>query len=454
MTSQQSSAKFRQKLVLTGLGIWSCLIGMLLQLFIPDVYSPFYLYLGVAVIAWGIVLTSSISNRINHYIHDYATFVYLFMYLAAVYLAFLTHFEPHHTLILLAAHVLFSMSFQSFIEYVLFALSSLILLIISVFSAPPLYFDRFMFISTFTLFTFAAGIVTWIREEKRQQEYEYKDLLSIFLNRHSDAVFILSDNCNHISYKNQAAHKFLSYIFNRTEITGQALLDLLGLNRDFLIKRFETAEYHVQERCLCQLNVNRQQPLKFEIYINKVQTAKGDGLLLTLRDANLSTYRSTTWSSMSGAENGSSKEHIPLHVEKVEITSLIPLIVENIENHIDSTKMEIQTHIQPVEDFHTDVQILSSAIKHILLSIIHRQKIEQKKPHIFIAVNQDRNFVKFIIQDNGGHIDGHLLKVASKKIEALHAQLNVLEEPDSGNIFTFSLPIQLPKQLAKETPAN
>jgi len=450
--SHSLSKQSHQRIALVGLGIGSCLLSFLLNVFVPDIYAPTGLYVSVSLICWLTVAISYFSDHIYRHIQDYATFAYLFMYLALVYLTFLTHFEPHHTIILLAAHVLFGLSFKSFVEFVLFALSSLILLIISILTATPLYFDRFMFISTLALFTFAVGLVNWLKEERQVQELEYKNLLSVFLNRHADAIFLLSQDCLSILYKNQAAQKFTSYIFRRPDTTGQALLDLLGLNREFLIKRFETADYHVQERCLCQLNVKQQHTLRFEIYINKIQTRKGDALLLTLRDANRSAYRANSWANTS--LNGHEKEPIPLHIEQVDIDGLIQLIIADTKRQFEETHVDFRTHIQDIEGFQTDIKRLSSAIKHIFLSIIHRQKTAGIQPVIFTAVNQDSNFVKFIIQDSGGQIDPHLLKVANRQIEALEAQLSVLEEPDTGNIFTFSLPLTIQPSFAQETSAN
>ena len=95
-----------------------------------------------------------------------------------------------------------------------------------------------------------------------------------------------------------------------------------------------------------------------------------------------------------------------------------------------------------IHDFHADVSILSSALKHLLLSIIHRNKIDGTPAHIYLAVNFDGQYVKFLIQDNGGEIDARLLKVAQSKISQLGAQLQVLESTQTGNIFTFSLLLQ------------
>ena len=425
------------------LGLISCLTGYLMHQFIPDVYAPISVFLLSAIVSFGVVIASLLSEKILRYLSDLSTFAYLYVYLSIVYLAFISNFEPHLTLLLILGHVFFSISFQSFAEFTLFAVSSLILLILSIHTSSPLYFDRHMLVSTFTLITMASGIANWYTLNRNGIQEEYRNLLSTFLNRHSDAIFLLSEDGSSIIFQNSPGRKFLSYIFRQNTITGQALLDVLGLNKQFLQNRFQAADYHVQERCICHLNVDNQKPLKLEILINKVHVRQGDAFMLTLRDSvNRSKATNTPW--INPIPNGKHRlEEEEFKPELVEINSLIPLIVENLSNHSPEEEISFSLQLPKTAPFETDVNLLTAAIKHLLLSIIHRQKINGTKAHIFIGVNKDDKFLKFLIQDSGGAIDSRLLKVAQSKIMSLHSQLHVMEAPQTGNVYMFSLPISL-----------
>lgn len=426
------------------LGLISCLLGFLIHQFIPDVYAPISVFLLSAGVAFGVVIASLLFESVLKYLNDLVTFAYLFMYLSTVYLAFTTNFEPHLTLLLLAAHVFFSLSFQSFAEFTLFAISSLVLLILSIHTSAPLYFDRHMLVSTLTLITMGAGIANWYTITKRGIQDEYRNLLSTFLNRHSDAIFLLSEDNNDILFLNAPGKKFVSYIFKKEEITAQALLDVLGLNKQFLLNRFQSANYHVQERCICHLNVDMYRPLKLEIFINKVHIRQGDAFMLTLRDSISKAKSPAPWVNPAENGNGASNEHKEaLNPEPVDLHSLIQILLENLRNQSIDERTRFTTQIPKIEGFKTDVNLLSSALKHLILSIIHQKKIHGSTAHIHIGVNQDDKFLKFLIQDNGGTISERMLKVAQSKISSLESELHVLEAPQTGNVFTFSLPLNI-----------
>ena len=444
LLGNQTQSQLRQQVTLICLGLISCLLGFLIHQFIPDVYAPISVFLLAAGIAFGVVIASLLFESVLKYLNDLVTFAYLFMYLSTVYLAFTTNFEPHLTLLLLSAHVFFSLSFQSFSEFTLFAISSLVLLILSIHTSAPLYFDRHMLVSTLTLITMGAGIANWYTINKRGIQDEYRNLLSTFLNRHSDAIFLLSDDTRNIIFLNAPGRKFVSFIFKQEEVTGQALLDILGLNKQFLLKRFQSANYHVQERCICHLNVEMHQPLKLEIFINKVHIRQGDAFMLTLRDSISKAKMPAPWVKPSANGNGEVHEHKEaLTLESVNLKSLVDILLENLKNQAIDEKTQFVTQVPNMEDFITDVTLLSSALKHLLLSIIHQNKINGSTPHIYIGVNLDDKFLKFIIQDNGGSISERMLKVAQSKIASLESQLFVLEASQTGNIFTFSLPLHI-----------
>ena len=318
-----SSSQLRQQVTLICLGLTSVLLAYLFHHFIPDVEIPLGVFLISAGLGLGVVAASLLSEKVLKYLPDLSTFAYLYMYLSVVYLAFIGNFEPHLTLLLIVSHVFFSISFQTFGEFTLFAISSLVLLILSVFTASPLYFDRYMLISAFTLITLSAAIFNWYALTRRSLTEEYKNLLSTFLNRHSDAIFLISSDGNTLLFMNTPGKKFLSHIFQQQTVTGQALLDVLGLNKQFLINRFESADYHVQERCICQLNVQQQRALKLEIFINKVHIRQGDAFVLTLRDSVHKAQSPTSWTGSLSKPEELALSHEPLKPERIDAPGLI-----------------------------------------------------------------------------------------------------------------------------------
>ena len=269
--------------ILIGLGILGLLMGLLLNIYLPQTICPFVIYGSVSLTILVSGLFGLVYQPFRRILPELVTFIYLIFYLAIVFLVLLNNFDPRYTLLLVGAHVLFAVTFRNFIEFTIFAIASIgLLFLCTQLTRPP--FNPYLLISLVTLITLAAGVHVWLRESQELLRAESQYALYTLLNQSTDSLFILDGGCRHILYQNAAAYADLQQINGKDTLKAAALLELLGLDRQFLVQRFKDAPLELQEKGFCNLKTVEDKDLFFTIYVHKIRVKNEDGLLIRLRD--------------------------------------------------------------------------------------------------------------------------------------------------------------------------
>lgn len=273
---------YRQILVVLGiLGMGS---GLLMRQFLSNAYFPAYIYLSTSGICLAIAILSYWVPHIRRNLFDYASFCYLFMYLGLVFITYLNNFEIHFTLILLAAHVFFAISFRSFIEYFIFAIASLILLGLCFYLATRLALNQYLLLSVFTILTLFAGMKVWLSERNFRRINNGGYMLTDLFNSSQSAIFLLDANCKNLLYLNTTSQKYLQVLTGQPNTDADQLFNLLGIDPAFIISRFRTAPYSLQEKGFCTIESTQGREIYFELYISKVRAIDGDNIFVKLLD--------------------------------------------------------------------------------------------------------------------------------------------------------------------------
>ncbi|RMG16484.1 MAG: PAS domain S-box protein, partial [Bacteroidetes bacterium] len=268
-----------------GLGFLGLLSGFLIHEFLPNAYYPAYIYATSAAVCIAVAVFSFFIPHVRRHIFDYASFCYLFMYLGIVYITYRNDFNLYFTLILLASHVFFAISFRNFVEYTIFAIASLSLFILSLWMPQGVNQQHiYLLISVFTLLTIFAGIRVWLREQAHKRMSNGSHLLSDLLNSSQYAVFLLDEQCKKIHYLNTTAIKYLQVLTGYATVDHQELFNLLGIDPAFVVNRFRSAPYSLQEKGFCTIESYNGQEIYFELYISKVRSLEGDNILIRLLD--------------------------------------------------------------------------------------------------------------------------------------------------------------------------
>ena len=269
--------------ILVGLGLLGLLMGLLLNIYIPETICPFFIYGSVSIIVLTAGLLGAVYEPFRRILPELVTFIYLILYLCVVFLTLLNDFDARYTLLLIGAHVLFAVSFRNFIEFTIFAVSSIgLLFLCTQLASPP--FNTYLFVSLVTLITLTAGVHVWLYESMELHGAESQYALYTLLNQSTDATFILDQSCQKILYQNASAFAHLQEIKGDDTLKASELLQLLGLDRQFLIHRFEDAPPELQEKGFCNLKTIEDKEVFFSIFVHKIRAQGEDGLLIRLRN--------------------------------------------------------------------------------------------------------------------------------------------------------------------------
>ena len=388
---------------LIGLGSIMMIMGVLISYFLSNVYCPFYLYGSASLISISLGLGALLNPKIKEHIHDLSTFAYLFIYLTTVYLTFRNGFEPHFTVLLISAHILFALSFKSILEFSLFAISSIGLLMLISHLTINAYLNPYMFISLLTLLTVVIGIYVWYKEINESQQTEKNELLDWLLNKNNEAIFILNQDCTKIMFHNKAAKNFLKFVGEKEFVSGSRLLDLLGLNRNFMVYRFKMKRSNIQEHCYCGIELEDGKNLFLELLMNRIPTRDGSGVLIKMRDNTPSQYQNGMLSHhVTGYPDDSWLSiHKDRNTQKINVSGLLDLIVENVKLEHDLQHVDFMIEIVNLVKLEADIQMLSLVIQELLIRCIPTVKDEshQENASIRISTQGDETQVSFIIRE-------------------------------------------------------
>ena len=270
--------------ILIAIGLLGMLTGALINVFLPQAYCPFFIWGGVSIFCLLVAALSFFSPQVNRHIYDYASFCHLFLYLAAIYLAYQNNLETTFTHILIVSHIFFAISFRSIAEYAVFAVSSLLLFNFLTFYARDPQTNPYLFIIIIALTTLFAGIHVWSRERLYKGKSEAAHMLRDLLNTSIYGIFLLDENCERILYQNELASHYLQRTQGNREVSSRQLLYLLGMDKTFLQNRISKNQPGFQEKSYFTFFNSEGAAMQVEIYLSRIRTPESHHFLITIRD--------------------------------------------------------------------------------------------------------------------------------------------------------------------------
>lgn len=447
-----------QALTLIGAGVVYSVMGLLFNLFAADLYYPSSLYLSVSLPVFLVGLAMLIQPSRQYLLQDLATFCYLFLYLGLVYLSFQNGFHPHLLLVLITAHILFAINLKSFLDFVLFGVSSVLLLALSVYLSGGPYVNSYLLTSSFTLITLVTGIHVWFKESKQKDLRRSQALFSLLVDAGKEGVFVADGQLEDIVYRNQA----LSHIVPQSRTCGlMDLLDKLGLNKNYLNYRFKEKD-NQQEICNCQIKNEDEVGKQLEILIRKLHVGAEIFLVFTIREINQAAGEEM------GGRNGVvqflRKSNLNLKIEKVDLRALIYLILDQVKSGTVDSNIQFRVEAELRQNFYSDIQLLIFILQHLIKVYLHRLGRPERELSVYISAREENNeqlyicigkypsaFIQTeILQDDFLALVAQSNGYSNQLYQAKYA-LGILE----GKIYTYtpdndtdkSIVIQLPQRI-------
>ncbi|MEM6806849.1 MAG: hypothetical protein AAF696_35940, partial [Bacteroidota bacterium] len=259
-------------------------IGLLLNVLFPEIVCPKGLYfpLGMASV-WLGVLASTVKH-IKKYLFEYAFWVYVAMYLFVIFISYSNNLQLGFSLVLIAVHILFSVSFRTMTEYTVFAIASLLFYSVCTFFRPNLQISPLLFLSVICGISLFAGIYVWMREHRYDDLVGGGELLVSMLDNSAYAIFLLELDKGEIIYTNQMAKQMLLNLRGETQLNMKELLRFLGLEHQFLEKRYAKLPINELESSSYTIEGNPGKPMELELRIGRISGGPGSPLLVKARD--------------------------------------------------------------------------------------------------------------------------------------------------------------------------
>lgn len=263
-------------------GVMGIGLGALLNRWFPEMYLPMSIYGSLSILAIFVGVLGFFIKHIRHHITDYAFIVYALTYLALIFLAFLNHLSSGFVILLVIGQAVISLSFRYLIEWLIFALASLVLFTFCSFYIGSPEIPLAVFLPLISSITLISGLWVWYRQAPSSQGNQtlLKDLLdsSIF------GIFLLDNNCEEILYQNRIAETYLADPFPEGDITSEGLFKFMGLEPRFVLELLRNESSDFQEKTFFQKESASGESLEFEMYISKIRTLSEDNILIKIQD--------------------------------------------------------------------------------------------------------------------------------------------------------------------------
>lgn len=258
-------------------------IGWALNSFFPEIYVPlpWYLALGGSTIL--IAILSRFFPVVARYLPDLTFLLLVVLYISVVWLTYLNHLDPVFISVLIASHILLGISFRHVGEYIVFGGASLLLFVICTLVQPVLKPQHYLFMGLMAIMTGVVVLYIWSRAKTRKAAYD-QQMLTTLLDNALFGIFLLDLHTDTIFYQNKRADEVLDHFLGETDIPGESLLDLLGLDPAYLHNRFIRQTRNQPEKSYHQRHDKAHKARDLELHVSGVMVRGIRALLLKVRD--------------------------------------------------------------------------------------------------------------------------------------------------------------------------
>ncbi|TAE49672.1 MAG: PAS domain S-box protein [Bacteroidetes bacterium] len=221
--------------VLASAGIMGVYTGAIVNIWLPGVYMPAWLYLPLSIAALVASISPAIWRGARKKLPDIGFTIWLLGYLGLIFIAYANHLSAGFVPLLVAAQLGFGLVISRFSEYLIFAIASVCLFLICTLGLPNIISSPNPFIAIILLATVSAGVLVRVRKffvgrlvaqrKKQEQELIHSELRYRTLVEMMNEGLVLTDPNETILFVNNRLCEILGVA--RAEIVGQKSYEVL-----------------------------------------------------------------------------------------------------------------------------------------------------------------------------------------------------------------------------------
>ncbi|MEL6588756.1 MAG: PAS domain S-box protein [Bacteroidota bacterium] len=235
------------RMVLVAGGILCLVIGPLLSYFFSGLRFPLWVSLATGLAGLSVGILAGFNKWIRKNLPEIAFLVFILVYLALIFLAYLNRLNFGFAGVLLVVQVLFALSFRRLGDFAIFGMASILLFTLCSLAFSQLVVPANLFVLLISSATIASGLYLWLRESGQKRIQDAGLLLDEMLDHASTATFLLDTHGRQVLYANRAGEQFFQAQTDNSPLTAENLLGLFDLTASFLIVHLKTPG-NVEER--------------------------------------------------------------------------------------------------------------------------------------------------------------------------------------------------------------
>lgn len=265
-------------------GVFFLGLGLMLNALYPDFICPKEFYFPLAMAAIWLGGLEGVFKHLKTYLFEYAFWVYVGMYLFIIFIAYSNNLHIGFALGLITAHIFFSVSFRSMSEYTIFAIGSLVFFSVCTFFRPNLDISPLLFLSIICVISLLCGVYVWMREHQYQDLMGGGEMLVGMLDSSEYAIFLVDITQTELLYTNRMAKQMLLNLGGDTSIRVPELLKFLGLDKEYLKKRYKKVKPNELDLSYHTVSSNPGKPMELELRIGKMSVENESPLIIKVKD--------------------------------------------------------------------------------------------------------------------------------------------------------------------------
>ncbi|MEL7533117.1 MAG: PAS domain S-box protein [Bacteroidota bacterium] len=237
------------RMVLIAGGLLCLILGPSIPYFVPKLNVPLWVSLFVGVCGLGVGILSGYHKWTRKNLPEIAFLVFILVYLAMIFLAYLNGLSFGFAGVLLVIQVLFALSFRRLGDFAIFGMASILLFTLCSLAFSSLQVPPNLFVLLISSATIASGLYLWLRESGQKRIQEAGLLLDEMLDHTSTATFLIDTHGRQVLYANRAGESFYQEQTDSAPLTAENLLGLFDLTSSFLIVHLKSPG-HIEERSI------------------------------------------------------------------------------------------------------------------------------------------------------------------------------------------------------------